>query len=66
MPQGNYVKPVKVRAGLSDGVMTEVSGDELQEGLAVVTGEQQQDVADDAGTKNPFAPQFIRGRGRTP
>ncbi len=66
VPQGDYVKPVKVRVGLSDGVMTEVHGDELQEGLAVVTGEQQQ-MQDDTGTaRNPFTPQLRGGRGRTP
>jgi len=59
VPEGNYVRPIKARVGLSDGVMTEVHSDELQEGLAVVTGEQHQ--ADKAGaTTNPFAPQFIR------
>jgi len=66
--EGNYVRPIKVHVGISDGVTTEVRSDELQEGLAVVTGEQQQQQApDDTGTtRSPFTPQLRRGRGRTP
>ena len=33
-----YVRPVKVRTGASDGVMTAVEGDGLTDGLPVVTG----------------------------
>ena len=60
---GAYVRPINVRAGLSDGRMTEVAGDELREGLAVVTGlaVQSNDTGD---ARNPFAPQFP-GRSRT-
>jgi len=58
--QGNYVRPIKVRVGPSDGTMTEVEGKDLQEGLQVVFGEQQQ--AAGAKTTNPFTPQMMRGR----
>jgi len=59
--QGNYVRPINVRAGLSDGTMTEVSGDEIKEGLQIITGEQQQAAAT-TGTTNPFVPQIRRSR----
>ena len=36
--QGNLVRPIAVQVGLSDGLMTEVSGEELAEGTAVVVG----------------------------
>jgi HlyD family secretion protein len=58
--QGNYVRPIKVRVGPSDGTMTEVEGKDLQEGLQAVFGEQQQ--AAGAKTTNPFTPQIMRGR----
>ena len=37
-----HVRPVKVSIGLTDGTMTEVQGEDLQEGLEVVVGEQRQ------------------------
>lgn len=54
--QDNYVRPLKVRVGISDGTMTEVEAPELSEGLAVVIGECQQ--ADKTNTSNPFTPQI--------
>jgi HlyD family secretion protein len=67
----NGVRPVPVTATLSDGVMTEVQGDGVSEGLKVVVGEvtpgPQKSPGATApgaeGTSNPFAPQFPRGRG---
>ncbi len=56
---GRYVKPIKVRVGLSDGTNTEVQADELKEGLEVIVGEQRQGMAD-TKTTNPFAPQMMR------
>jgi HlyD family secretion protein len=60
--QGNFLEPVRVKAGLSDGVMTEVQGDRLKEGMEVVLGQQAQ-ATGPAGTANPFIPQLGRGRG---
>ncbi|MCX5882413.1 MAG: efflux RND transporter periplasmic adaptor subunit [Deltaproteobacteria bacterium] len=60
--RGNFLEPVRVKAGLSDGVMTEVQGDRLQEGMEVVLGQQVQ-ASGPAGTANPFIPQSGRGRG---
>jgi len=44
LDENNELKPIYVRAGLSDGVITAVSGrDDLYEGLKVVTGEAKKD-----------------------
>lgn len=59
--ENGLVKPIKVLAGLGDDTMTEVQGDELKEGLQVITGEQQQS-AGSSGTVNPFTPQIGQGR----
>jgi HlyD family secretion protein len=57
--QGQYVRPILVRAGQSDGAMTQVQGQDLSAGLAVVTGIRDQEAAS-ADTRNPFTPQFLR------
>lgn len=64
VPEGNYIKPVKARVGISDGTMTEVEGDELREGLLVVTGEEIQADGSSSSTTttNPFAPRIPRLR----
>jgi HlyD family secretion protein len=54
---GKFVRPIRVNAGLTDGVFTEVEGRDLTEGLQVITGEGLREA--DAGKtdeKNPFAP----------
>ncbi len=55
--QGKQVRPLPVRVGLSDGAMTEVAGEQVSEGLAVVTGVQTQ-AATPSGTSTPFMPSF--------
>jgi HlyD family secretion protein len=61
--RGEFLEPLRVKAGLSDGTMTEVQGEGLQAGTEVVMGLQAQGSGP-AGTANPFIPQFGRGRGR--
>jgi HlyD family secretion protein len=61
-PEGETVRPLAVRVGLSDGILTEVAGDQLAEGLEVVTGLQAPTNAK-PDTSNPFAPTFTRGAG---
>lgn len=39
LDDGKFVRPIKVRIGASDGLMTEVSGSELREGMEVVVGD---------------------------
>jgi HlyD family secretion protein len=58
VPDGECVRPIKVRVGLTDGLMTEVVDvikDKLTPEMEIVTGEN--DSANrDAGTVNPFGP----------
>jgi HlyD family secretion protein len=61
--EGDHVRPVRVKAGMSDGTVTEVEGDGLREGLEVVTGLQTQG-RDQIKATNPFTPQFLR-RGQS-
>ena len=51
--------PFVCRPGLTDGAMTEVEGEDLTEGMKVVTGLRPRPRAR-TGTSNPFAPQFMR------
>jgi HlyD family secretion protein len=64
---GAFVKPIKVRAGISDGIVTQVVGDGVNEGLEVVVGEIRPDAPTAAsagsGGTNPFAPPMRGGRG---
>jgi HlyD family secretion protein len=56
---GGFVKPVKVKIGLSDGLQTEIVSDDLKEGTALVIGESK--ASDNGGTSNPFAPKMFGG-----
>jgi len=59
IPKGEHVRPMRVRLGLTDGAMTEIAGDNLTEGLEIVTGQQRR-VAESRDTTNPFAPKIPR------
>jgi len=63
--QNGFARSIKVRAGISDGIMTEVQADDLKEGVEVIVGEQKQG-AGNTGTVNPFTPQFPPRGGRPP
>jgi HlyD family secretion protein len=65
LPAGQYVRPLAVKVGLSDGTMTEVSGEGLSEGLEIVTGVPMEASARPEAS-NPFAPSFQRGGGGGP
>jgi HlyD family secretion protein len=59
----NYVRPIEVQIGVSDGTMTEVRGGDVKEGMEIVLGEAPKaDRSSD--TANPFAPKFFRGNKR--
>jgi HlyD family secretion protein len=58
LKDGEFVRPLEVKVGTSDGVNTAVVADSLQEGQEVVTGEAT--ANSQATTKNPFVPQIIR------
>ena len=49
------VRPIGVKIGVSDGSMTEVSGDGVREGMDVVVGEAIAS-AGSGESANPFAP----------
>jgi len=60
--QGKYVRPMRIRLGLSDGSLTEVQSPDLKEGMQVVMGEQSKEGG--AGTSaSPFTPQLFRRSG---
>jgi len=59
IPDGEQVRPLRVRLGLTDGAMTEVEGEHLAEGLEIVTGSQDQ-AAERSDATNPFAPKIPR------
>ncbi len=54
---------VSVKVGLTDGVMTEVEGADVTEGMEVIVGEQASQQTAASGGTNPFAPQMFRGGG---
>jgi HlyD family secretion protein len=60
--EGDSVQAVEVGVGLTDGVLTEVSGDGLHQGSLVVVGDSPQ--GDASNTGSPFAPRFFGGRNR--
>jgi HlyD family secretion protein len=62
---GNFVKPIKVRIGLTDGLNTEVisdknSADAVSDGMQAIIGEARSDEA--GGQSNPFMPKFGKRR----
>jgi HlyD family secretion protein len=59
--EGNFVKPVKVKLGLSDGTKTEILESDLEEGAVIVTGDAPIQAAQEGGS-NPFAPQMFGGK----
>jgi HlyD family secretion protein len=71
--QGEFVRPVHVHVGLTDGMSTEVSGEGVSENMQVVTGVtvlQPQGGQSEGEGANPFVPQggFMRrgGQGQAP
>jgi HlyD family secretion protein len=64
--EGDDVRPVRVRTGITDGSFVEIITEGLEEGSMVVISalydeEQEEEVSQ---TNNPFAPTMGRGRGR--
>jgi HlyD family secretion protein len=67
--RGDFVRPVRVRLGLSDGVLTEVLTDKLHEGDSIVVGEDRIESAHGVGgdgkkTVNPFVPQIKKDKDK--
>ncbi len=65
---GSSVRPVKVQTGISDGVLTELRGADIYEGMEVVTGVRvvkkgRGKGGPGSGPSNPFAPKIPTGPG---
>lgn len=64
LSEGETIRPVKVRMGLSDGSWTEIQGEEIKEGTLLVVGERVATAGKEASsTVNPFTPK-LPGMGR--
>jgi HlyD family secretion protein len=61
VPDGQYVRPVKVKIGLTDGNRTEIVEGALEEGTPLVLGDALVQSGGDDGS-NPFAPQMFGGK----
>ena len=61
LEDNGFVRPIKVKTGLSDGLMTEIVSGDIQEGATLVVGESHADA--NASTKNPFTPKMFGGSG---
>ncbi len=61
---GDYLKPLRVKVGLTDGTQTEVEAPDLSEGMQVVTGDAtpQSFAGGPAPGASPFTPQIGRAR----
>jgi HlyD family secretion protein len=66
--KGGKLRPVKVKLGLSNNIVTAVKTDELKAGDAVITGMVRQMPGSakmsDGSTKNPFMPNMPKRRAR--
>ncbi len=62
--EGKFARPIEVTLGGTDGVVTEISGSEIKEGMELIVGENRSEQQ--AGTtNNPFAPtMFGKGQGK--
>lgn len=59
MKNGNKVRPVHVRTGLSDGLLTEIAGDHLKQGQPIVVGlyaGRRKETRGNRDAGNPFIP----------
>ena len=60
--EGRAVRPLEVKTGLTDGIVTEVVEGELREGQPVVVGDKPQTAG--GTTTNPFTPNILGGGKR--
>jgi HlyD family secretion protein len=59
--EDEFVRPLEVHVGLTDGTVTEVIGEDLKVGMEVVIGEKAADATNE--TTNPFMPKIPSRRG---
>jgi HlyD family secretion protein len=62
LDDNGFARPIRVRVGLTDGLMTEVQGEAVKEGMEVIVGEARPGGGAAGGTTNPFTPQFFGGK----
>ena len=55
---GEWLRPVKIKIGVTDQVNTEITSGDIKDGAEVVIGEDRNTEASDA-TENPFAPKIF-------
>ena len=60
---GEFVKPIRVRSGITDQIVTEIQGEGITEGMEVVVTDARPLDTIQAGGTNPFAPTFGGRRG---
>jgi HlyD family secretion protein len=65
---GGFVRPLEVAVGVTDGTMTEISSNNIKEGMLIVAGEEDSEESDGQGTatdgdktSNPFMPKIPKG-----
>ncbi len=58
LKEGEFVRPLTVQLGISDGASTTVTASDLREGVEVVTGERTGKTQ--AKARNPFLPPVMR------
>lgn len=57
---GDFVRPIEVQVGASDGTSTEVTGPDLKDDMEICLGEVPKNDRSSDST-NPFAPKLFRG-----
>jgi HlyD family secretion protein len=60
--EGKYVRPMRVKTGMSDGINTEIEGTGVSENMQIVIGEQRESAGGAEQQRNPFMPSFGGGR----
>lgn len=60
--EGEFVRPIEVRVGMTDGVLTEIVSGPLKQGAHVVTGLARQ--SDEDETNSPFLPQIKNDKAK--
>ena len=64
VPEGDYVKPIRINLGKSDSINTEIESNELKENTPVVIGKIEISPTENKDSvTNPFAPNVVRGGG---
>lgn len=60
---GKFVKPIRVRVGVTDGTNTEIDGKDIADGTEIILGDAIEDSSAGNSASSPFIPQFGRGAG---